>query len=136
MRAKTIGILSVSAALTFGAIYYVGQGDNIVPGAIEGEFKVDNSGAGTYNIPIQVPPGTASMQPEIALVYSSHYMDGLPGHGWQLHGFSAINRCLIRRDGGTVSHPIAYDNNDRFCLDGEPLVNISSASYGDRKSVV
>ena len=96
-----------------------------------GSFAVSPSGAATYTIPIQVPPGTAGMQPNLALTYNSQAGNGLAGVGWSLAGLSAIHRCprTIVQDGVTGS--INYDANDRFCLDGARLFRINAGlNYG------
>ncbi len=94
-----------------------------------GSFSVTPSGAATYAIPIAVPPGTAGMEPKLALGYSSQGGNGLLGVGWSLSGLSAITRCprTIAQDG--VNGGVNYDANDRFCLDGQRLVAITGSNY-------
>lgn len=96
-------------------------------GSLAGTFAVSDSGAATYSIPIQVPPGTAGMQPALAFSYNSHAGNGLLGVGWSLSGLSTIHRCpsTIVQDGRRAG--INYDNrldNDKFCLDGQRLVQV------------
>jgi hypothetical protein len=97
--------------------------------ATPGEFRVSETGAATYTIPIQAPPGTAGMEPKLALVYNSQAGNGLLGVGWSLSGLSVIHRCprTMAQDG--VRGGVNYDANDRFCLDGQRLMAISGA-YG------
>lgn len=94
-----------------------------------GEFSVSPSGAATYTIPIQVPPGTAGMQPNLSLVYNSQMGNGLFGMGWSLQGLPVIHRCpaTIAQDG--YKGGINYDAKDRFCMNGQRLVAINGA-YG------
>lgn len=98
-------------------------------GTIPGEFSVDDSGAATYTIPIAVPPGTAGMQPQLALYYSSHGDKGPLGVGWSLAGLPSIHRCpaTIAQDG--FNSGVSYDANDRFCMDGQRLIAVSGV-YG------
>jgi Bacterial Ig domain/Salmonella virulence plasmid 65kDa B protein len=100
-------------------------------GTTAGQFAVSESGAATYNIPIQVPAGINGVQPNLALVYNSQGGDGHVGVGWGLSGTSYITRCpkTIATDG--VREAINYDNdtdghsgNDAFCLDGQRLVPV------------
>ena len=92
-------------------------------------FRVTESGAAEYRIPIQVSPGIAGMEPRLALAYNSQAGNGLLGVGWSLDGLSAIARCprTMAQDG--VRGAVNYDANDRYCLDGQRLM-IVSGSYG------
>lgn len=99
------------------------------PMDLGGQFSVSESGATTYSVPIQAPPGTGGIEPKLALSYNSQAGNGLLGVGWSLSGLSAVTRCprTIAQDGAKGG--INFDANDRFCLDGQRLVAISGA-YG------
>ena len=98
-------------------------------GATPGSFKVSETGAATYTIPLTVPPGAAGMAPSLSLNYNSQSGNGPLGMGWSLGGLTAIYRCpaTLAQDG--FKGGINYDMNDRYCLDGQRLVVISGA-YG------
>ncbi|MES5484934.1 FG-GAP-like repeat-containing protein [Bradyrhizobium sp. INPA03-11B] len=97
--------------------------------ALQGQFSVSQNGAGTYSIPIAVPPGTAGMAPTLSLQYSSQDGNSLLGMGWALAGLSSIVRCprTLAQEGALGN--VNDDANDRFCLDGQRLVAISG-TYG------
>lgn len=92
-------------------------------------FNVTETGAATFNIPIEVPPGTAGIAPSLSLNYTSQGGNGLLGMGWSLGGLSAIYRCgrTLIQDG--AKDGVNYNANDKYCLDGQRLVAVSGA-YG------
>jgi hypothetical protein len=96
-----------------------------------GQFGVSPSGAATYTIPIQVPPGTAGIEPKLALSYNSQGGNGLLGMGWSLSGLSAIGRCPRTMAQDNVRGAVNYDNNDRYCLDGQRLIAVHGIDGGD-----
>lgn len=96
---------------------------------IPGQFSVSSTGAATYSIPIEVPPGTAGLAPKLSLEYNSQRGDGLLGIGWSLGGLSVITRCSQTQAQDGVRGRVSLDWNDRFCLDGQRLMAVSG-SYG------
>jgi RHS repeat-associated protein len=98
---------------------------------IKGNTTVNQFGAATYNIPIEIPPGAGGLRPSLSLDYSSFGTNGLIGMGWSLSGLSAISRCPanITQDGyyGGVS----LTSTDRFCLDGVKLIAINGPYGGN-----
>jgi hypothetical protein len=73
------------------------------------------SGAATHRIPIELPPGTGGMTPELTLTYSSAGpLDSWVGSRWSL-GLPSITRSLKR---GVPD----YDDTDVFTFDGQELV--------------
>jgi hypothetical protein len=113
----SIGVLACISLQAFA--------QSTVAGFTPGSFRVSETGAATYTIPIRVPPGIAGMQPQLALTYNSQAGNGLLGVGWSLSGLSAISRCprTVAQDG--VKGGINYDANDRYCLDGQRLVALA-----------
>ncbi len=107
-------------------------------GAIAGSFRVDESGAATYSIPLFTPPGTAGVVPQVALAYSSQGGDGPLGRGWSISGLSSITRCRATREAGDFivsgkpvdgnPRPVDFGSTDRFCLDGKRLIPAPSGT--------
>lgn len=112
---------------------------SVVPDAVSdsvaatpAEFRVDESGAATYSIPIYTVPGTAGVVPQLSLNYSSQGGYGPLGKGWSIGGVSAITRCRGTREAGDFistgptpdgnPRPVNYTASDRYCLDGQRLL--------------
>ena len=53
------------------------------------------TGAMSYSVPIQVPPGRKGMQPSLALTYNSNNRNGWLGVGWELE-VGSIERSTKR----------------------------------------
>src|SRR5262249_28319443 len=72
---------------------------------------------GTYsnNVPIAVP-AFRGLEPKIGLRYSSSNGNGYVGVGWELGGFSVIERASPGRGAPN------YNSSDIFMLDGQELV--------------
>ena len=85
-------------------------------------FKTDLvTGAATMSIPIVVPPGRKSVQPNIALSYSSNNPNGICGMGWSIP-VSAIQRS-------TKKGVPRYETMDDIIAGGEELVDIGGGEY-------
>lgn len=101
---------------------------------LDGQFSVGDNGDARYTLELPLPPGIGSTEPQLSLTYSSQRGDDRLGLGWRLQGLSAITRCsaIPATDGfrGTV----AYNANDRYCLDGQRLINVQG-TYGSADSV-
>ncbi|MFT3848690.1 MAG: SpvB/TcaC N-terminal domain-containing protein [Propionivibrio sp.] len=104
---------------------------NAGPMDIDGQFAVSQTGAATYTIPLQIPPGAGGVEPQLALTYNSQSGNGLLGVGWSLSGLSTITRCprTMAQDG--VRGSVNFDANDRYCLDGQRLMVVSGTDGAD-----
>ena len=100
--------------------------------ALPGSFSVSEGGSASYQVPIDVPPGTAGIQPDLTLQYGSGSLDSFVGVGWSLTGLPQIARCAqsVARHG--VARGIKFDMDDRFCMDGAPLVAVSGLYGADQ----
>ena len=97
-------------------------------GTIAGDASVSSTGAAVYQIPIEVMPGTGSVQPNISIVYNSQSGNGLVGFGWSLCAVSAITRVgkTIYHNGAVAAPSLSGPEN--LMLDGQRLMQ---ASVGD-----
>ena len=109
------------------------SGSSTPVGTLTGAFKVGESGAATYNIPIAVPAGVAGVAPKLAVIYDSQSGNGVVGMGASISGLGSITRCrqTLLQDGAVL--PISWNVNDRFCLNGQRLM-LFSGTYGSAES--
>ena len=94
--------------------------------SLEGSFSVTPTGAATYSVPVIVSPGTAGMNPRLSLTYNSSRGNGLLGLGWMIQGMSQVHRCAATKAKDDFVEAVEFDANDRFCLDGQPLIAVDS----------
>lgn len=94
---------------------YVGQS--------AGDFRVNESGAATYNFPLSLPSGIAGVKPQVSLNYSSNGGEGYLGQGWSLSAVSAITRCPKNLTLDNEQGNVSYTDNDRLCLNGQRLIS-------------
>ncbi|MCJ8269916.1 MAG: FG-GAP-like repeat-containing protein, partial [Psychrosphaera sp.] len=127
--AFTLSNFNKSASIDDAAVL-TGLSGNV--GLTSGQFRVNESGAATYAIPLSLPEGVAGVKPQVSLNYSSQGGDGNMGRGWLLVAGGSISRCPMNIFYHEEIEAVQYDTSDKFCLDGQPLVlNDASAIYGE-----
>lgn len=107
--------------------------NNPLVGEIEGNFSVSLTGSAVYEIPVKMSPGTAGMQPNLSLVYSSGSGSGMLGVGWNLAGLSSISRVNKVPYLDTKYDAIKLTGNDVFAIDGNRLL-LRTGTYGAANS--
>ena len=95
-------------------------------GEIPIKSGTSQSGAKTYEVPIQVPPGMNGLTPSISLTYNSQSGTFIMGEGWSLSGVPMISRSGKTRYYDNMSEGITMNNTDAFYLDGVRLLKIST----------
>ena len=111
-----------------------------IVGEMPGGLSQTASGSASTSLTIELPPGPASVMPNITLSYDSNGRNGLLGVGFQLQsGLSRISRVGQTYDMDGRRTMVALDDQgsfaeDRLALDGNRLVLVSG-SYGGDDSV-
>ena len=100
-----------------------------VSGATQAHFTVNGNGGAEYVVPVEVPPGTGELEPQLSLKYNSQNHDGLAGMGFALSGISTITRCPRTIAQDEFQGGVNLSDGDRFCLDGARLISIQGV-YG------
>jgi RHS repeat-associated protein len=98
-------------------------------GGTEGTFSVDGNGTATYDMPIEVPPGTAGVGPQLAFTYSGQRDNGIMGMGWAVSGIDSVSRCNANPVPDGFIAPVAFDSHDRFCIGSSTLI-ATKGTYG------
>lgn len=106
------------------------QNTTLPVGSIPGNADVTNMGAATYNIHIEVVPGTHGVQPNLSVIYNSMANVGILGNQWDLSGLSVISRVGQNTFLDLRSTSVSLDYSDRFALDGNRLVCYDPTLYG------
>jgi RHS repeat-associated protein len=94
-------------------------------GATPAMADVTQNGAATYTIPIQLPPGTAGLTPNLSLTYNSGAGNGLVGVGWNISGLGIIARCPKTIAQDNVTEGVKLTADDEYCLNGNRLRRVS-----------
>ena len=98
-------------------------------GASKGSFSVSLTGAATYSLPLEVPPGINGIEPKIGITYNSQAGNSTVGYGWNISGLSAISRVGSNKFFDGKNSLVNYSTDDRFMLDGQRLL-LKSGTYG------
>ncbi len=101
------------------------------PFTTPGDVTINPIGGVNYNIPIDVPVGTAGMEPKISISYTGGAGNGMMGLGFGITGLPQISRCSKAKHLDGVSSVIDFSKNDRFCLDGQRLFATSDQAQAD-----
>lgn len=99
-------------------------------GTLPGNLSVGKDGTVSYGVELSVPPGTAGMQPKLALNYNSAGGAGISGLGWSLGGASSVHRCAKTMAQDGVNDRVTFTSADRLCLDGNRLVKVNGNNPG------
>jgi hypothetical protein len=99
-------------------------------GSTPASLTVTDGGAAVYQIPIQVPPGVAGMQPKLVLQHDSQAARGVAGAFWSLEGVPAVRRCPRTKAQDGERGGISLTGGDRFCFEGQRLTLEQSGTYG------
>ncbi|TMP35716.1 FG-GAP-like repeat-containing protein, partial [Pseudoalteromonas rubra] len=91
--------------------------------ATTGSFRVSESGSATYSVPIALPQGIAGVTPEVSLSYQGHTADSGLGLGWAVNAGSSITRCRQTMAQDQQFQALMFNDEDRYCLDGQRLIN-------------
>ena len=119
-------IVGYLAAVTPSAVAASSQ----VPGSVDGSYSVSPDGAAGYTIPIKTPPGTAGMEPKIALSYNSRGGASPVGFGWAIAGLSTVQRGPRNLGEDGIVRGVQIDEGDALFLDGEKLVQVDAGQAG------
>jgi RHS repeat-associated protein len=98
-----------------------------------GASEVGPDGSFSYTIPLNLPPATGAMGPELSLVYNSESGNGLVGMGWNIQGYDIIsrdNRYPINfTDTGTGADHFMYMGQRLFKESSSYIFHTESESY-------
>lgn len=139
MKIKTLCVRAVFSMLVALPMINIANAQQVVADVIKTTHNVSAStGAFTYEVPLELPPGVNDLMPKLSITYNSQAGNGLMGIGWNIAGLSSITRSTSSIYlNEAVADPIDYDNNDVFMLDGQRLIpdpNLPGISYTETKN--
>lgn len=115
-------------ATALPGIRFVETGSSARSGYLPSVFEASEGGAPVYEVPIDVPPGTNGVAPELAFSYANIRSNGILGVGWQLEGLSSITRTGQIMPVDSQKTGITFTDSDRFMLNSQRLVPYKNAA--------
>lgn len=100
----------------------VGSALNYPVMGIPVNVEVTSTGAATFSIPIDVPPGVGAAVPQLSVIYNSMSVNGILGMGCGIQGFSSITRTAKDIYHDKCADGLAFSDMDALRLDGKRLV--------------
>ena len=91
--------------------------------------EVTHTGAATFSIPIDVPPGVGTAVPQLSLLYNSMSGNGILGMGCGIQGLSSITRTAKDIYHDKCADGLAFSDIDALRLDGKRLVMRSDGVF-------
>src|ERR1044072_1009107 len=88
---------------------------------IPAKYNVSPTGAFTFNVHIDLPPGLRGIMPKLSIDYNSQGTSGILGIGWSISGLSSISRALPTIRHNRFMGPIDFNSDDVFIIDGQRL---------------
>jgi len=127
---RLIGYVLIASFILNTQTTLVGQTIGNAPIKMGGIVDVSPAGAATYQLPIQVSPGSNGLQPALSIVYNSQAGNGLLGYGWNLAGLSSITKEHFSPYYDNPSEILSLnDVGSRIALDGVRLVKLDQNGY-------
>lgn len=118
--------LSSFAADTPGSQYSVRS--------VNGSFAVNEMGAATYSLPIEMP-ASGGFEPHVSIVYNSQSSNcGIFGYGFGISGISVITRTGHNPFTDGVKRGVSYTPSDNYSLDGKRLI-LKSGTPGQEGAI-
>lgn len=106
---------------------------SVLTPSINAEMSVNEAGALTYNLPIEIHKGINDFQPNVALTYNSQSGNGMAGWGWNIVGLSTISRGGKSKEIDGITIGAQFNDNDPFYLDGQRLIKIDANNFVTEK---
>lgn len=106
---------------------------DVLTPTVNAEMSVNESGALTYLLPIEILKGLNNFQPNIALAYNSQSGNGQAGWGWNIVGLSTITRGGKSKEIDGLTIGPQFNDTDPFYLDGQRLIKNADNTYSTEK---
>jgi len=95
----------------------------------KGMADVNGAGQFQFTVPIALPPGIKSVEPQVALVYNSGSPNGIAGYGWNISGITSISRTGKNLEKDGIMQGAQLDYSDFYSFNGQRLV-LKAGEYG------
>ncbi|WP_185113851.1 RHS repeat-associated core domain-containing protein [Chryseobacterium indologenes] len=106
--------------------------DVLIP-SVKAEMNVNEAGALTYILPIEIVKGVHSFQPNISLAYNSQSANGQAGWGWNIVGLSSITQGGKSKEIDGITMGVQFDSTDPYYLDGQRLIKVTETNYATQR---